>query len=863
MKRGTLIGIYVFLLLMCGYAGSVLAAAEVLRAPFPAWVEPITPDLSPTTPAEMDAAGGAFTLLHDRQIRVADDVTFTHRISRLLNPSGVEDYSRLLFEFEPSYQTLTLHRLRIHRDGAVIDYTDTQEIRIRERESDLESNLYNGYLSAEILLPEIRPGDLVEWAYSIGGGNPIFSGRYSDSWGLASFGKMRHYRVRIVLPEENQAAYVVTTSDNVAEEWITREGQVIVAELTNTEAWSDYPDAPSWFHPYPWIAVDEYADWSDVVNWAVPLYSELDTLPVALLPVRDRLAAIENPDARMVAALQHVQGSLRYISLSTGLHSHKPYAMADVIDRGFGDCKDNAQMLVALLRALGFRAWPALVSTDLQQTIADYHPTPNLFDHVVVMAETAAGKQIWLDPTDSFQAGPLDGIYIQPYGKAMLIREGETGLTDMPGGGLAYSKVTIVDEFVLPSEASEPVELKVKSVYEGWEADYMRYYLAGKSLRSLETDYADYYDELYGECEAVSPLEVEDDTTSNRVIIREHWRFTDPWQTDNEEDTSFLEFKPVFLDRLQDAPSSMRSERPYALVYPKNSTHIVRVHLPFPIPFSAGQFEKETPHFHFSFEDALQDNTIDIRYHFITKTPFVPWAELAEYKSALDEASNYGLYTLMHPWQFVANEEVTPETAAFVPGIKLILLANLGLALGLFLGIWESRSSGPPPLINPELPAQHKKLCGIGGWLILPCIGLILSIGMLIGRNVNEGFPNFDLEVWQYLTQQGSEGYHALWAPTILLAILHNSIFLGFIPVHLINFFRRKVWVPTGFICFYLANLLYLFVDMILSLLMPEALGEEVVTESVGLFFKALLASVIWILYFRKSLRVKLTFTRP
>lgn len=861
MRQFRPMGRLLFYVIWLLFAFRLLAGEAVLRGPFPDWVEELTPDLSPSTDEERDAVGGALTLMHDRQILLADDVTFTHRVSRLLNASGVEDYSRLMFEYEPSYQTLTLHRLRIHRKGEIFDYTKSQPIQIRERESDLESNLYNGLLSAEMILPEIHPGDMIEWAYSIGGSNPIFDGRFSDSWGLASFGKMRHYRVRLLFPEENAGAYVYSQSPNVKEAWVTHEGRFIVAELKNTEPWGDYPDAPGWFHPYPWIAVDEYANWSEVVNWALPLYSEVDQLPAVLLPVRDRLVKISDPDERMVAALRYVQSSLRYISLSSGLHSHKPYAMADVLGRGYGDCKDNAQMLVALLRSLGFRAWPALVSTDLLHTIADYHPTPNLFDHVIVLAETADGKEVWLDPTDRFQAGPLQGIYIRRYGKAMLIREGETGLVEMLGGGLSHAKVIVEDVYRMSNDPEAPVELKVKSVYEGWEADYMRYYLAGNSLKALQEDYADYYEEQFGGAEAVGDLVVDDDESANRITIREQWRLLDPWKTDSDEAYPFMGFKPVFLDNLQDSPSRLRQERPYAISFPKNSSHSIRIELPFPVPFTPDHFEKDTPHFFFSFEDEIKDRVISIRYHFETKTDYVPWSELAAYKEALDQAADYGLYTLVHPWDFVAAQDEDGDTP-FLPSIKLILLANLGLAIGLFLGFWESRSTGPPPLISADLQAKHARLCGIGGWLILPIFGLLLSFGLIIHQYFNEAYLNFDLEVWQALTDPASEAYHALWQPTLLLAIVHNSLFMGFFPLHLINTFRRKVRVPTGFIYYYLANLLYLFLDMILSLLMPDELGPEVVQESVTAFTRFLVAAIVWIFYFKKSLRVKLTFTR-
>ncbi|WFB36414.1 DUF3857 domain-containing protein [Kiritimatiellota bacterium B12222] len=855
------------------------AGEAVLREPAPAWVEWLEPNMAEIKEEEKATADGSLRLLYDRQIQVEEDTEFSHRVTRLLNPSGVEDLSRLMFEWEPSYQTLTIHRLRIHREGEVLDYLDSQEIQIRERESDLESNLYQGLLSAEILFKDIRPGDVVEWAFSIKGSNPIFQGTYSDSFGIAAYSRIRHYRLKILLPENADEQLVIKTSDDFPQEILRRSGNEVIAELYDLEPMEDYPDSTSWFYPYPWISINEYKNWAEVVAWALPLYSEVDHLPAEVEPVREKLMEMDDPDERIVQALIFVQETLRYISQSSGLHSHKPYPMADVLERRYGDCKDNAQLLVALLRSMDIEAWPALVDTGLMHTIDYYHPSPHLFDHVVVLVKLPSGEELWLDPTDSYQRGPLSEIFMTRYGKALVIREGETALTEMPGGGHDSTLLRLEERYSLPDEKKGVTTLDVKTVYKGYQADSMRYYLAGNSQKSLQDYYADIYDEQFGSAEALEPLRVEDDESGNIITVYEKWALANPWKPgETEDDYPYMEFVPLCSSQMRDYPNSLRQSRPYPLSFPKKVEHRIRITLPVNLPFESESFERDTPYIYFSFKDGLQSKRlIQIEYTFETKTDHVPAEALATYKEVMEEVADFTSYTLYDPWMFVRNngeaeslemDVDVQESRAFEnvmshPHYGLLGWGLLSICVGAALGIWSGRSSGPPPLLPEHLKVGADKLTGIGGWLILPILGLFFNFFANLYELIFNSASYFDADTWSLLTEPGGEAYHALWGPGILLGTCYAGGLVGFIPVLLVNFFKRKMKVPRCFIGYLLIGLAFLLLDLVLTWGLGDALSEEVAMESSVGVVRFFIYTLVWVSYFKKSQRVKLTFTRP
>jgi len=86
---------------------------------------------------------------------------------------------------------------------------------------------------------------------------------------------------------------------------------------------------------------------------------------------------------RVQAVYESVQRSTKYIAFEFGVHSYQPYAVSTVERRGFGDCKDKAAMIVALLRAVGVPAEFAMVRTRSAGNVADEAFSVQLFNHAM------------------------------------------------------------------------------------------------------------------------------------------------------------------------------------------------------------------------------------------------------------------------------------------------------------------------------------------------------------------------------------------------------------------------------------------------------------------------------------------------
>ncbi|MGB0680942.1 MAG: transglutaminase-like domain-containing protein, partial [Polyangiales bacterium] len=73
----------------------------------------------------------------------------------------------------------------------------------------------------------------------------------------------------------------------------------------------------------------------------------------------------------------------RYVALEFGIHGYKPYHVTQVARRGFGDCKDKASLLYAMLQEAGIEAEIVLVRTRRGGQMASVPASPAVFDHAI------------------------------------------------------------------------------------------------------------------------------------------------------------------------------------------------------------------------------------------------------------------------------------------------------------------------------------------------------------------------------------------------------------------------------------------------------------------------------------------------
>lgn len=190
--------------------------------------------------------------------------------------------------------------------------------------------------------------------------------------------------------------------------------------------------------------------WADVGRFFAQQASQSEESLAGAGRLASRLAqGSRSHDDTLKALFDFVADSVSYVALEIGKGDFDPHSCGLIIERRFGDCKDQSILLSSLFRGMGIDAYPALFFTGSYPSVNQLHPWPAFFDHAVVVVKEPRGRLI-LDPSD-----PLSSIASPPprlQGKSYLIADGYSGLQEpgpgpMPSVGLLW-RFTVMQETI-------------------------------------------------------------------------------------------------------------------------------------------------------------------------------------------------------------------------------------------------------------------------------------------------------------------------------------------------------------------------------------------------------------------------------
>ncbi len=571
--------------------------------PAPSWVIPIAPASASRKPNS--AVRGIDALLTDMQTRIdaGGKTTYVHIASKAIASSGVEAAGNITMDFEPTYQSFTLHALNLIRDGVTIGKLASARIEVLQREKELEYRIYDGRKTVNVELDDLRVGDIVEYAYSVSGHNPVFRNKLSGRADLQFGVPVDRIFMRVLTPSERPLNFAYKN---------TR----LQPQLIETGGYRDYrwnlvsmpglrteKDAPPGFDPQASVDWTEFSDWQSVVQWALPLYSHRQPGPAVQAEVARIAAAHATPALRLRAVLQMVQRDIRYLGVEIGASTHAPAAPDVVYKRRFGDCKDKAMLVVAMLTELGIEAVPALVHSE--KLAADAQPGPHAFDHVIVRARLD-GKTYWFDPTRAEQQGDLAHLYQPDFGMALVLNKDSAALEKMQTRSAARRAVRA--SFDLRGGRAVPAGYVIRTTVDGAEADRMRARLAAMGSADLELEYLNYYARTYPGISTAKPLEVNDDLVTNTLTMTEHYEIADFWQRKNKKKRFEAYIGSAEIASRLKVPDVLKRIAPLKLTYPEEVEEVTEIALPEEWDIKPESYKVRDRAFEFEHTTALSED---------------------------------------------------------------------------------------------------------------------------------------------------------------------------------------------------------------------------------------------------------------
>jgi transglutaminase-like putative cysteine protease len=403
------------------FATVVLAAAlasvpayaaedQVRRGPVPDWVVP-----APLLPVPADASGLVFVRRGDSLLHFDARGQFVYSAFHLkiLHPNALQA-GNLALPWNPAAGAPTVHSIRVHRDGQVMDVLKDAKFEILRREDQLEAASLNGVLTAVLRVPDLRVGDELEVAFTTPSHDPTLHPKDAGVLVLSPAPPPGRFRLGLSWDEGHKPRLQITPDMASAAKESDRR---IAYEFDNPPMATPPQDAPGRFNWQRAVEYSDFPDWAAVSRQFAPLYAKAATLGAASplkAEARRIAAAHSNPLDRASAALKLVQQEVRYIYVGLNGGNFTPATADETWKRRYGDCKGKTVLLLALLAELGVEAAPVLVNNSGGDDGLDARlPSPGLFDHVLVRARIG-GAGYWMDGTLPPVAAPASEP-VMPY----------------------------------------------------------------------------------------------------------------------------------------------------------------------------------------------------------------------------------------------------------------------------------------------------------------------------------------------------------------------------------------------------------------------------------------------------------------
>ncbi len=376
-------------------------------------------------------------------------VTVENRAVKILTREGRQNAVAVALYLMSSSKVRDINGWLIRPDGSIKEYdkkfvldqiSDTDDIynEYRVKVIDASSDVDAGYIFGYSIVTEEKPLFYHE-NFNFQTDLPVIQSRFSlnlpSGWKASSM-TFNHAEIK---PQMNGSSYV----------W----------ELRNLPFVADEPMSPSVRNIVPRIAVNfapqtgtqadgrTFTDWTAVSRWESSMSDPSVIVDDAVAAKTKELTAAAKTELEKIRAIGSYVQNLQYISIDIGVghgNGYRPRPSNLVLSRGYGDCKDKANLMRAMLRVLKIEAYPVAIYSGDPTFVREEWASPDQFNHAIIAVKVSdetvtptvlnhpkLGRLLIFDATDPFT--PVGDLPDYLQGSFALIGAGESGgLSKMP-----------------------------------------------------------------------------------------------------------------------------------------------------------------------------------------------------------------------------------------------------------------------------------------------------------------------------------------------------------------------------------------------------------------------------------------------
>ncbi len=583
------------------------------------------------------ALPGSGVLLHDRQIRItADgDDRYEHTVLRVSAARISDDSTPVDVPLDPRFQELVIHALRLtHGSDPVRVFTPAQLrewLQSQPREAEPRKRELNPQLRISIQVPDVHAGDILEFEYTVhshAAGIPgALAGHYAAQWPSGGDEPVRWERLRVSWPVGRALQFrLIGVRKGSTPQVLSQPGELDL-QWQNLAPPASEPDTPRWFERSSAVQLSDFADWSQVAAFLAPQYGR---------PMQDQgqpAEPLDQPTA--VAAPGLILNALRLVQAKVqvaNVMGDGPYVPADpaiVLQRGYGDSRDLARLLVSLLRRVAIDAQVALANSR-GVLLDNALPSPFMLDSAVVVAR-AGGMDYWLNPAAPGPADALATTDPADLRRALLISATGGKLVALPRPAPDSRRRTVTQQFDLRHGNQEPAVLTLTTQFRGSWAQAVRAQLLAQSPAQRQLTQIGGVAQDYPNATADGEVTLED--LPQRQILQLSARFRIPQPFGASHDPQFSFFAEALTQSVQPRDEATRRD-PLDLPWPLQLEEHISAELPPDFAAPEGRIVIENPAFRYVRNVRFDHGALHIDHSYVALADHVDPADYPQFLKA-------------------------------------------------------------------------------------------------------------------------------------------------------------------------------------------------------------------------------------
>jgi tetratricopeptide (TPR) repeat protein len=377
------------------------------------------------------------------------EVAETEAVVRIQSQAGVEGFGQLVFGYSSATEKLEIEYVRVRKpDGQVIV---TPESTAQDFAPDVlkEAPMYSDYRQRHISVAALQPGDTLEYRTVIRVLTPLAVGNF---WYEHTFPKgvaVSEDRLELDVPKAREIKLktpklkpeIQETGDRRIYTWVIKDVQPDRDRNKEEAEEDDVPD----------VQLTTFTDWKQVAHWYARLQGERMSASAddSVRKKADELTkGATTPLEKARRLYDFVALNIRYVSISLGIGRYQPHSAVDVLQNGYGDCKDKHTLLSAMLRAEGIQSYPVMIHSTRPLDVDI--PSPGQFDHVITLVRLGTALT-WVDTTPEVTPFGLLLYQLRDKDAVVAAEDDEGGLQRTP----ADSPIKTFARFTLDGKLTE------------------------------------------------------------------------------------------------------------------------------------------------------------------------------------------------------------------------------------------------------------------------------------------------------------------------------------------------------------------------------------------------------------------------